>query len=303
MKVVRNLTELFEGYNSEQPEAPFWDHDLGASLERATTGSFKKVKVLRHRMLGHLNEDQLEKRLEALGETDLLHNTQSFGNIFWMFFRPSDGVERELKDVFIELMLTPQHYTAVHCRVRHPKANPRNVNVKSQNDAHPADKSGLHWDGESRKFAIETATHALKCASQLMESSQEPVYFFSDSNDLVRYMSKELTDASYVDSHKSAFEQIDSNALAATQGKHVIARDMTEENAHIDRQKGREPEAYYATFVDLFIAVFSRCVTYGIGYYAIFATKISGTSCKLLYQEEYWGGADNKRSTTKMCEL
>jgi hypothetical protein len=40
----------------------------------------------------------------------------------------------------------------------------------------------------------------------------------------------------------------------------------------------RDPPAYYATFVDLFLAVHARYVTYGIGYYAVFATKISGIS-------------------------
>jgi hypothetical protein len=64
------------------------------------------------------------------------------------------------------------------------------------------------------------------------------------------------------------------------------------ENAHIDRQKGRPPPAYYATFVDLMLAVNARCVTYGIGFYAIFATKISGIQCKLVYQEEEWGGKE-----------
>ena len=30
-------------------------------------------------------------------------------------------------------------------------------------------------------------------------------------------------------------------------------------------------------------------MTFGIGYYAMFATKISGTTCKYLYQQESWG--------------
>ena len=68
-----------------------------------------------------------------------------------------------------------------------------------------------------------------------------------------------------------------------------MARDVTEETAHLDRQKGRPAQAYYDTFVDLLIVMHARCVVYGIGYYAAFGAKISGTKCRYLYQQEEWG--------------
>ncbi len=135
--------------------------------------------------------------------------------------------------------------------------------------------------------------------------SDEPVYFFSDSNDLVQYMSYNLTNSSYVSANRAAIaaNPIDNEALLATKGGHVVAREASQDNAHIDRQKGRPASEYYSTFIDFFLAVYARCLTYGIGYYAIFATKISGTKCKLLYQEEYWGSFDNKRANTNKCKL
>ena len=76
----------------------------------------------------------------------------------------------------------------------------------------------------------------------------------------------------------------------------MVARNVTLENAHIDRQKGRAAPDYYGTFVDLYVAMQARCVVYGIGYYAAFAAKISGTDCAYLYAEETWGSQVEKNA-------
>jgi hypothetical protein len=301
MKAVRAYKELFEGYNSENPEADFWNEHFDAAVQRATTGAFKDIKVLRHRLLGHINEDALEQRLKDLGETDMIHWTGTFGKIFHIFFKPSPAVQSQLNDVYHQLHVQPGEYSAVHCRVRHPKAWPQNVNVVGKNKDYPADKTGLPWHGEMRAFAIETAVRAVRCASQLLKSPKEPIYFFSDSNDLVRFMTQEAADPTHHWTDKA-----DLTAVEVVKKTSVVSRKsaLDEENAHIDRQKGRDPPAYYATFVDLLLAVNARCITYGVGYYAVLAGKISGTSCKLLYQSEYWGDANNrKRMNVEHCVL
>jgi len=304
MKEARAITELFEGYNSENPEADFWVSHLDDSLRRATTGSFKNHKVLRHRILGHLNEDELEKRVAALGETDMIHDTEAFGHIFRLFFKPSPGVQKELDLVYNTLKIQPQHYSAVHCRVRHPKAVPRGFLLKGQHGEYPADKTGLPWTGETRQYAIEVATRAIQCAKTLQQR-HEPLYFFADSNDLVNYMAKDLQNPSYTQQHASEISgaAFEASALDVVSTAKVISRNNSVENAHIDRQKGRDPSAYYATFVDLYLAINARCITYGIGFYAVFASKISGIKCKLLYQSETWGGSDAKTSGVPYCQL
>ena len=78
---------------------------------------------------------------------------------------------------------------------------------------------------------------------------------------------------------------------------------MTTETAHIDKQKGRDPEDYYATFVDLMIAINARCIGYGIGYYAVFASKISFTHCTFVYELEQWGGNKAKAQNVRNCVL
>jgi len=81
----------------------------------------------------------------------------------------------------------------------------------------------------------------------------------------------------------------------------IRARNVTLENAHIDRQKGRDPSAYYGTFVDLYITMQAQCVVYGIGYYAAFAAKLSGVPCTYLYAEEEWGINDNYQKHAHHC--
>jgi hypothetical protein len=308
----RSIPQLFEGYLDEAPEAQFWKISLDHALQRATTGEFRNEKILRHRLLGHLDENILEGRLKALGESDMLHDTPSFGHIFWAFFRPSDPIQNTLQQIYQKYNLRPQHYHAVHCRVRHPKATPKHMYVKGKSNSDPADKTGLPWYGNNKEFAVATATKAIYCARTLMSQKQqqeiEPLYFFSDSNDLVRYMAHKLSDSKFQHYNASLLQNAtDVAALHAINGmpatSPLVARDSSEENAHIDRQKGRRPEQYYGTFIDFFLAIHAQCVTYGIGYFAIFAVKISGTSCKLVYQEEEWGGRyGTKGSATKCTE-
>lgn len=116
-------------------------------------------------------------------------------------------------------------------------------------------------------------------------------------------MTRELVNQTFVKANRTLLDNnpADKAALEEVKSAKVIARDVNMENAHIDRQKGRAPPAYYGTFVDLFLAINARCITFGIGYYAVFAAKISGTKCKKLYTEETWGGNERKKLLADVC--
>jgi hypothetical protein len=317
MKRVRNYTQLFEGYADDRPEDDFWDSQLDLSIERAVSGEFANIRVLRHRILGHLNEGLLEQRLQNEGwyandsphQPQQIHGAPTFGNIFHLFFRPSPAVYNEIEGVLKELKLRPSEYMAVHCRVRHPKAHQAGSVVKGKNANYPADKTGLPWsDGHPlREFACQTATTALECARVIGKgdgdislsgtSNSFPIYFLADSNDLVRHVSIELQDTlGYLQSNKTGIYVPLLNEIQSIPHRRIVARDVTLENAHIDRQKGREPPAYFGTFIDLYLAMQAKCVVYGIGYYAAFAAKISGTTCSYLYAQESWGSQVSKQA-------
>jgi len=332
MHRVRNVTGLFQGYPEDHPTDDFWNYNVDAALERAISGEFRHEKVLRHRILGHLGEDALQQRLNRVvgaGATDLVHTAPQFGRIFWVFFRPSDPVQQWMQTIVHDLQFQPQQYTAVHCRVRHPKATSYGNHILGKNPKYPADKTGLPWEGDTRQFALDVAKTALECSRRLnthtgVPPKQEPpssphqqqqqplpVYFLSDSNDLVRHVALELTNPEFVQANRSQLDmelldlieqqqqqqQVPSKPTTTTTSlikPWIRARDVTEETAHLDRQKGRPVSAYYATFVDLMLVIHARCVVYGIGYYAAFGAKISGAPCQYLYQQEAWGNQAQK---------
>lgn len=338
-RVRNNVTELFDPDVDRAPDIEFWATGFGKAMVRAGAppspeleeindpeSKFVESKFLRHRLLGHLNQKGLEHRLEREGyyedeshwKASDLHKAPTFGRIWKLFFRPSPEVRAEIVDAMEKMGLlppqkggesSPNHlpptipYNAVHCRVRHPKAHPVGEVMKGKNANYPADKTGLPWEvgGPQRAFALETADKALTCSREIGQTTDEtsPVYFLSDSNDLVNHVAVELADSSYLKEHGSNSSWVNPELLETVRSQKVVARDATMENAHIDRQKGRPPESYYGTFVDLYIAMKAKCVIYGIGYYAAFAAKISGTDCAYLYAKETWGAQVEK--SAKIC--
>lgn len=319
MKHVRNYTQLFEGFLEDRPTEEFWKDHIDLALERATTGSFKDVHVLRLRILGHLGEAALEARLQQdfpqyapSSNYHQVHVSPYFGNLFWLFFRPSPAIQELIQTNLQTLELVPQQYHAVHCRVRHPKATSASVMVKGKNPKYTADKTGLPWEGETKEFALQVASQALGCSLQIQDDASPvattPVYFLSDSNDLVHHVVFELQDPTFRQNYQQNWTEMDRQLdqvvhyppnSATINHRWIKARDVSEETAHLDKQKGRPPEAYYNTFVDLVLAIHARCVVYGIGYYAAFAAKISGTTCQYLYQQEAWGSQAIKQA--KIC--
>jgi hypothetical protein len=342
-RVRSEVLELFDHEADRSPDAEFWNVGFEKAMVRAGApnssgnSTFQKEsqyfgnRILRHRLLGHLDENVLEERLEREGyykdEDDWkpsdLHKAPTFGAVWELFFRPSPAVRKEIVNAMAEMGLLKDGkksadnersslpptvpYKAVHCRVRHPKAHPPGQVVKGKFDKYPADKTGLPWveGGPQRAFALETANKALVCARDIdvigssHAASAEPVYFLSDSNDLVKHVAVELANSTYLKLHGSNSSWVNPPLLETVQSQTIVARDTTLENAHIDRQKGRDPPAYYATFVDLYLAMKAKCVVYGIGYYAAFAAKVSGSDCAYLYAKESWGAQVEKNA--KIC--
>jgi hypothetical protein len=325
MHRVRNFTELFHGMPEAHPTEEFWNTHVDQALDRANHGDFRHMKVLRHRLLGHLGEPHLQHRLDRAASSGtttsassvMVHSAPHFGRIFWLFFRPSPPVEQWMNEIMVQGHLIPQHYSAVHCRVRHPKAISSHQRFVGKNPNYPADKTGLPWTGDAKDFALHVAHDALQCSATILAQQQRllpqqpqqqqstttivehPVYFLSDSNDLVNHIVAEFNPKqnSILSSHnnKNESDMMTSTGIPPNvhsqlvQSLTVKARDVTLETAHLDLQKGRPPAAYYATFVDLLLVVHAHCVIYGVGYYASFGAKLSGTTCQYLYQQEAWG--------------
>ena len=286
-------------------EIPFGDL-IDGDIKALNEGELKDTKAVTFAIMGHLSEDVLEGKLRALGETDMIHGTPTFGNIFRRFFQPHPKVQTQIDLVYKELGMVPGEYSIAHCRVRHPKAYPLGESFNGQYIAN-ADKTGLPFEGRFKDLAVNIATRAIDCAATLPDVSDHPIYFMSDSSDLVDYMTRDLLNETYVSQHPNWFsrqESANATAKALMSKYQIVARDQDIPNAHIDKNKGRPPEAYYATFVDLYLGINARCVSFGIGCYAIFAAKLSGTTCKIRYATEKWGVTDTVHKVeAEVCSL
>ena len=285
------------------------DTDLESLLEdsiQTLNGNMKHVKHVTYGILGHLTEEVLEARLKAMGETDMIHGTASFGNIFRKFFQPHSNVQREIDGVNRQYGLVPNEYSIAHCRVRHPKAYAMGVKFNGEYISN-ADKVGLPFEGLFKELAVDIASRAIACAATLPDVGNHPLYFMGDESELVKYMTRDLLNEAYAKEHPNWFSDKDSSNSTAKEvvsKYHVVARDQDIPNAHIDKNKGRPAEAYYATFVDLYLGINARCISFGIGNYAMFAAKLSGTNCKIRYATEKWGATEVvHKEETQYCKL
>jgi hypothetical protein len=291
-------------FSSEEQYEALIEEDIRLLNE----GDMKDTKDVTFTILGHLSEDYLERKLRELGEVDMIHNTPTFGNIFKAFFKPHPNVQKQIDDVSKELGLVDNEYTIAHCRVRHPKAYPKGEKFNDEFIAN-ADKTGLPFIGRFQELSVGIASRAIKCATKELpyDVSNHPVYFMSDSSDLVTYLAHNLTDSKFVSNHPEWFHDkggFNSTARDLVTKYNIVARDQSIVNAHIDKNKGRPSEAYYATFVDLFLGIRARCVSFGIGNYAVLAMKISGTDCKIRYTKEVWGENESEaKSAAPMCTI
>lgn len=176
-----------------------------------------------------------------------------------IFFEPSLGVQRRLEIVRAQYGLKPNRYVAVHIR-------------------------SLYQQVAGPKKTALIAKNAINCGSQLRESGQEPIYVTTDS------MNSTMAAWTYAkEDHPS---QIIVVARSVQPSGSVVAGSVTAETTlpaflHLDRGTAflsrnstvwtieSHPEAYYDTFVDLYLLAQARCRTYHLGNYAKWANLLS----------------------------
>ena len=262
----------------------FWNETLDRALVRAKEGAWKNTKVLVNDKGLTLGVPQWRARLQALGETDYIYNTSSFGRLWHAFFQPSPGLQSYIDHVQSHLGLTPGKYTAVHVRARYPsyfKKENDNHNHVQGNQQHEPDKSGLLFEGRDKELAVQIATRAVKCARTLSISTpSEPIYFFSDSSDLVDFMTH-IHNKSRMNENET-----EKRARLAVSNITLVGRSDASERTslHLGLQTGHVPSEYFPTFLDLYLAIGARCVSFGQGGFGAFGLQISNQKCGLNYE-------------------
>jgi hypothetical protein len=192
-------------------------------------------------------------------------------NVYWhACFRPSVLVQSMILQTYSEFGLVPGQYSAIHCRIRHP------AHDNTLNHSATSDYSGLVFEGKAREKAILTAIHAIECSNWLSNHTSEPVYFYADSEHLVDTVINFNQQNTKDDENERKLHNL------ASQSR-VVGRHVEYPNAHLETLN-LTVDAYASTFVDLYIAALARCVSIGVGRFAYFATRLSGTECRATHQ-------------------
>ena len=106
-----------------------------------------------------------------------------------------------------------------------------------------ANKFWLSWQGDVRSFALDTLMWAL---SSSMNNSQDPIYFLSDSSDLVPHVAFELKDKSWLRQRPGTIDRSGQSVVNHLQG--AFSRDMSLANYYIDWKKGHSTTGYYGKY-------------------------------------------------------
>ena len=273
--------------------------------------------VVAVRYLGDDNYEYLQKRLQIEHgyEQSFIHKPPTFGYIFHALFQPSPPIKAILQSMQnfsntdqseIKLNrpgLIPGQYHAVQARVRHPKGVDNKVGLNGRG-IKTADVSGLIFEGDYKEFAIRVATHAVQCLLEYLhqhedQNSDEPkiIYFFSDSNDTAAYMTGPDSPF-HQPNYKSQY------GYKKFKNVLIVSRPIVHDTLHIDKQRGEEytSDMYYDTFIDLFMAIQAKCLSYDLGNFGYLASRISGTECKMQHREYLWNiGGVVPRADATIC--
>jgi hypothetical protein len=247
-----------------------------------------------------------------------------FGVIWHTIFRPSALVQQALDETYHELNLTPGHYHAIHCRVRHP-AHHNKDKYQSPADKE-ADKNGvLLFEGKTKSKALQTAIHAIQCSQWLTTNHQNdlgrmPTYFYSDSPDLVQAVvdSQKQPITAQQNSSSSSHLQLQQRLGPLAIASQIVTRHPNNNNnrsmmviahvaaAAVNSNVNFTAWDYAHTFVDLYLAANAKCVSMGVGRFSYMSAKISGTTCWIRHEtpenkavSERWGMAHMSQEVPK----
>ena len=255
------------------------------AIDQVKHGDLSQKKVVNLKVLGDQKGEIIASRLRKAGETDLIDDTTTFGRIFWAFFRPHPKVQSLIDEQKQNLQITSGNYIAVHCRTRHPKGWPKDKPPpRAEVEKFPADRSDIVFDGYEKEHTVAVATHAIQCARNLLKKDHmdEPIYLMTDTFKVTNFM---LGDESPFD----------------IQTVNLVARTDSIPSIHIDRKKGRPIWEHYGTFMDLFLMVDARCISFGIGNFGRFASKISRTFCVNQHRKVEWDTHDTLEWFAPSC--
>ena len=198
--------------------------------------------------------------------------------IFRRLFHTSPGVQAVVDQTAKEHGLVAGKYASAHLRLKYPFKPPKRLVLAAKN----ADKNGggLAMDDNRTAWNVHLLSdNAINCAMQAMPEARQ-VYFASDSNEAAQYL---LHESAWSRAHKGNVTTLNVTNIQNDIPKVVARLDIEEEPVHFDSGLKREPSAFYATFVDLWIMAHSKCISHGAGGFGQFVSRLTGNfdSCRV----------------------
>lgn len=180
-----------------------------------------------------------------------------FHDVWKLLFQPTAPVQALIEYQMNELQLQPMQYHAIHIRSMFMMNEFDNTNM------------------------IENATN---CALNSFGSRTLPLYVAADS---IPAKAKAVQYAKQFTNHVVARMDDDSSKTTSTKKKSPATLHLDRGSNFLSPDSNRQatpPEAYYDTFVDVYVLSLARCVTYGRGSYGRWSSFMSAnSSCSFRY--------------------
>jgi len=308
-RMLLNAAPTFFDVPTLQPwNKSFWSTDLPKAIRR---GRNHAIPVFASFAVAHNGEYHLENALKKLGETDMIHRSPTFGWIWHKLFKPSPGLEKYLQKSRKAMNLTKGKYTAIHIRLHYPRlidlAKSKRLRLKSADDpkmfkeiSFDRGDSGIIFSGDGKNFSVDIGLHSIQCARKLNgKNDDEPLYLMADANYLVDYLVQQSRGGTQND-------ELDQHAHTQLSQVTILARpDIHQRNLHIDAHAhfGNATD-FFPAFADLYLAMESRCITFGYGGFGRFAMQLSNNTCysqHQLFLAGDWYNGHSLHDKTNVC--
>lgn len=210
------------------------------------------------------------------GQVPILHPWMKWSHvdlmehIFRVMFMPIPAIARNINATMTRLGLVEGNYTSVHLRARYPTGKIGKIIGKNNTNAHDAGDHDKKFEGDYKEYLMSLATNALECGLLLDKDSSFPIFFISDSTDLVHHVT--LNNTIMVNDNKSV------QTVGILEGRKNIPHfDVTDNVTYT-------AEDFYPLFEDLLIVGGSKCVALGIGSFGAFGAALTGNRCRALHR-------------------
>jgi hypothetical protein len=219
----------------------------------------------------------------------------TYADTFRALFQPSTALAAEIDNIMVNLLgdsLQGNIYIAAQIRASYPFrdendenpkrpitpkgkrwANPKGL-IKPNLESHPNELKG--WADNAVRSVITTYEKYLMSANATMFPASQtilPVYVTADNAELVKYLK---------------FQSPFTNVSTATFPSIKIIGLESMNRPHSKNQKKKAVTDLFPAFIDLFLLAGSSCVSFGMGGFGRFGSRLAGEQCSVQHRIYGW---------------